>query len=129
MQVNIPHIFSLGLTYPAKVNFIKVVWLLDIMYQNIQANTEIHVIRLKLRFILCLCVCVCLSVITFVARWLDLVTWCQVRPILSTRTRKCNTSQNDPFPDPDHMDYLDHITLWPITSKLMNGFTPNFNSI
>ena len=68
----------------------------------------------------CVCVCVCLSVITFVARWLHSATWCQVRSILSTRTRNYNTCQNDPFPDSDNMDQPDHISFWPITSKVMN---------
>ena len=70
----------------------------------------------------CVCVCFCLSVITFVVRWLNLATWCQVRS--STRTRKCHSSQDDLFPD--NMDHPDHITFWPITSKVKNGFTPNF---
>ena len=73
----------------------------------------------------CVCVSVCLSVITFAARWLNLATWCQVRSILSTRTWKCNTSHDDPFPFPFHMDHPDKITFLPVTSKLMNGFTPN----
>ena len=77
------------------------------------------------RFV-CVCLCVCLSVITFVARWLDLATWCQVRSTLSTRTWKCNTSRDDPFPFPFHIDHPDKITFWPVTSKVMNGFTPNF---
>ena len=76
------------------------------------------------------CVCICLSVITFVARWLHSGTWCQVRSKLSINTRNCNTCQDNPFPDPDNMDQLDHITFWPITisltSKLIYGFTPNF---
>ena len=42
----------------------------------------------------CACLCVCLSVITFVSRWLHSATWCELRSILSTRTRKCNTSQD-----------------------------------
>ena len=33
---------------------------------------------------------------------------------LSTRTRKCNTSQDDPFLDPDSMAHSDKITFWPI---------------
>ena len=74
----------------------------------------------------CVCVSVCLSVITFAARWLDLATWRQVRSILSTRTWKCNTSQDDPFPIPFNMDHRYKITFWPVTSKLMDGFTPNF---
>ena len=65
----------------------------------------------------CVCLCVCLSVITFAARWLDLATRCQVRSILFTRTWKCNTSQDDPFPFPFHMDHPDKITFWPVTSK------------
>ena len=73
----------------------------------------------------CMCVfvtlCVCLSVITFVATW-------QVRSILSTRTQTGNTCLDDLFPNPDNTDHLDHITFWPITctSKVKNGFTPNF---
>ena len=34
--------------------------------------------------------------------------------------------QDDPPVDPDHVDHLYKMTFWPITSKLMNGFTPNF---
>ena len=75
---------------------------------------------------LSVCVCVCLSVITFAARWLDLATWRQVGLILSKRTWKCNTSQDDPFPFPFNMDHRYKITFWPVTSKLMDGFTPNF---
>ena len=75
---------------------------------------------------LSLCVCVCLSVIMFAARWLDLATWYQVKSILSTRTWKCNPSQDDPFPFPFHMDHPYKITFWPVTSKLMDGLTPNF---
>ena len=52
----------------------------------------------------CVCVCVCVSIITFVARLLALLKWCQVRSIISTRTGKCNISQYNLFPDPDHMD-------------------------
>ena len=37
--------------------------------------------------------------------------------------------QDDPPADPDHMDHLYKITFWPITSKLINGFTPNFTCI
>ena len=66
---------------------------------------------------LCVCVCVCLSVITFVTRWLDLAAWCQVRSILSTRTWKCNISQDNPFPFLFYMDHPYKITFWPITSK------------
>ena len=70
---------------------------------------------------------VCLPVITFVARWLDIATWCQVRSILCTRNWKCiSTIQGDPFPHPGHMDHPDYITFWPTTSKLMDEFTPNF---
>ena len=73
---------------------------------------------------------VCVSVCHYVwARWLDLATWCQVRLILSIRTWKCNTSHDDPFPFPFHMGHLDKITFWPITSKFMDGFTLNFNSM
>ena len=72
------------------------------------------------------CLSVCLSVITFTARWLDLATWRQVRSILFKRTWKCNTSQDDPFPFPFNMDHRYKITFWPVTLKLMNGFTPNF---
>ena len=49
-------------------------------------------------------VCVCVSIITFVARWLALLKWCQVRSTLSTRTGKCNISQYNLFPELDHMD-------------------------
>ena len=45
-----------------------------------------HPPSLGLSVCVCVCVCVCLSVITFVARWLDLATWHQVRSILSKRT-------------------------------------------
>ena len=75
---------------------------------------------------LSVCLCACLSVITFAARWLDLETWRQVRSILSTRTWKCNTSQDDPFPFQFNMDHPYKITFWPVTSKLLDGFTPNF---
>ena len=56
---------------------------------------------------------VCPSVITFVTKWLDLATWCHVKSIVYnyTRTQKCNTCQNDLFPDPDHMDHPDKITF------------------
>ena len=73
---------------------------------------------------LSVCVCVCLSVITFAARWPDLATQCQVRSILSTRTSKYNTSHDDPFQFPFHMDHPYKITFWPLTSKLRDGFTP-----
>ena len=61
----------------------------------------------------CVCVCVCVCVITFVMRWLDLATWCHGRSILSTRTWKCNTSQDDPSPFlfPFHMDHPYKITF------------------
>ena len=75
----------------------------------------------------CLCVCVCLSVCHHV--WLHSAIWCQMRSILSTRTRKCDTCQDHPFPYPDNMDHPDHITFWPITSKLMNKFTSNFTCV
>ena len=42
-----------------------------------------------------------------------------------TRTRKITVSQDDPKRDPYHMDHLDHITFLPITSKLMDGVTPD----
>ena len=32
--------------------------------------------------------------------------------------------QDNPFPF--HMDHPDKITFWPVTSKLMDGFKPNF---
>ena len=50
---------------------------------------------------------VCLAVITFMARWLHSAIWCEVMSRLSTRPRKCNTSQDDPFPDPEEMDHPD----------------------
>ena len=43
--------------------------------------------------------------------WLDLATCCQVRSIPSTRTKKCNTSQDDPFLDPDNFDHQDIINI------------------
>ena len=46
---------------------------------------------------------VCLSVITFVATWLDFVTWGQVRVLLFTRTQTCNISQDDQ--KTDHNNY------------------------
>ena len=69
----------------------------------------------------CVCVtlCVCLVVIMLVARWQHSATWCQVRSILSIRTRNYNTCQDDPFPDPNNQP--DHIiTFWHITSKHMD---------
>ena len=81
---------------------------------------------LSLCVCVCVCVCLCVSVITFAARWLDLATWRWMRSILSTRTLKCYTSQDDQFPFPFNTDHLYKITFWLVTSKLMNGFTPNF---
>ena len=66
---------------------------------------------------LTVCLSVCLSVITFVARWLDLVAWCQLRLIPPTRIRKCSASHKDLFPGPDRIDRPHKITFWPITYR------------
>ena len=69
------------------------------------------------------CLCVSLYVmITFVMRWKDLTT---VGLISFTITQRCNSSQNDP--NPDH--HPDKTACLPITSKLISGLKPNFNSI
>ena len=89
-------------------------------------------ICMSVRVCVCVCVCVCvsvsLSVITFVATWLDIATWCQVRSILSTRrTWKCNTNLDDMFTDWYHMDDLDKITFYIYITfynlKLVDEFT------
>ena len=77
----------------------------------------------------CLSVCVCVSVITFVKRWLDSATLNLVRKLPLTLAKKMQHYQDDPQADPDHIDHLYKMTFWPITSKLINGFTPNFTCI
>ena len=100
------------------------------LWEKVLCFSPHHSVCLSVCLSVCVCVCVsvCVSVITFAARWLDLATWCQLRLILSTRTWKCNTSQDDPFPFPFpfHMDHPYKITFWPVSSRLMDGSTPNF---
>ena len=95
----------------------KLLWMTKHEYKSFLSKKRYYVFDLITR-------CVCLSSRLW-ARWLHSATWCQVRLTLSTRTRNCNTSQDDPFPNPVNMDHPDHITFWPITSKVMDGFTPN----
>ena len=64
----------------------------DAMFSKTCNNTQTIIMPLKKRYYVFdlitrfVCLCVCLSVITFVARWLDLVTWCQERSILGVHT-------------------------------------------
>ena len=75
--------------------------------------------------------CVCLSLCLSSGLWRDGctqqygITWGFSLDNSSTLQHY----QDDPPADPDHMDHLYKITFWPITSKLMNGFTPNFTCI
>ena len=65
---------------------------------------------------LCVCLCLCLCVISFVARWLDLATWCQMWSTLLEL-------ENETLVKMIHF----WITFCP---KLQNlRFTPNINSM
>ena len=78
----------------------------------------------------CACMCVCLSIITFVVRLLHSATWCQVYQ--SGWYGSSGLVNLTPWiiriimDHPTNMDHPDHILFWPITLKVLDGFTPNF---
>ena len=74
----------------------------------------------------CVCVCVCNHVCGEITALSNMVSG-EVNTI--HKHWNCNTRQDDPIPDPDNMDNPDHIIFWPITSKVMNGFIPNFTCV
>ena len=76
---------------------------------------------------LCVCVCVCLCVCHQDCDEMAAHSSTVLREAISLDNSSIlQQYQDDPPADPDHMDHLYKMTFWPITSKLMNGFTPHF---
>ena len=73
---------------------------------------------------LSVCLCVCHQVCDQMA---GLINTAVSEAITLDNSSTWQHYQDNPFPF--HMGHPDKITFWAIVSKLMNGFTPNLNSM
>ena len=69
--------------------------------------------------------CECVSVTKIVTRWLNLATQFYVSLLPFYNSSRMQHYQDNR----DHRDHTHKHTFWPITSKLMDGFTQNLKSL
>ena len=103
----------------------------DVTPDNYTFEKRYYVFHLSTRFVclsvcLCVCLCVCHQDCGEIAGLSNTVLH---EAITLDNSSTLQHYQDDPFPFPFHMGHQDKITFWAIISKLMNGFTPNLNSM
>ena len=92
------------------------------LYNDYYAERH-YVFHLPHSVCLSVCLCVCHHVCEEMARLSNTQLSEEITLDISS---KMQHYQDDTSADPDHMDHSYKITFCLITSKLMNGFAPNF---